>query len=211
MLSFYKHHKKSSEHDKQIILSEQSEDLITQLINQLSQDIGVRDSSTFDQKLFGSLIHEEIANICYLGIQEKNLEQTAKLFNEGQIDQIIFSDQPQLTPELKYFIENRNRDFCQRLLMKATSLHTLEYWFEQGGVKLPKDALALAIHLKSSKVVFEYLKDHSDLLSIVSGKDQKDLLAVAKIKLQHDRKESYEFLLEHLNKSVCNKPIFPLT
>lgn len=210
MLSFYKQHKKPFEHDSSITLSEQTEDLITQLINQLSIDIGVRDLSTFNQKLFRSIIHEEIVNVCHLRIQEKNLEQMEKELNEGKIDQTIFSDQPQLTPELKHFIENRNRDFCQILLMKATSLHTLQYWFDQGGAKLPKDALALAINLKCSKVVFEYLKDNSDLLFSMSQQDQKDLLRLAAIKLKGNLNESYEFLLEHLNKPVYNKPALPL-
>lgn len=206
MLSFYKKHKKTLEQDSSITLSGRTEDLITQLINQLSIDIGVSDLSTFDQKSFGSIVHEEIVNVCRLGIQEKNLEQTEKELNEGKLDQMIFVEEPQLTPELKHFIENRNRDFCQILLMRATSLHTLQYWFNQGGAKLPKDALALAIHLKSSKVVFEYLKDNSDLLSNMSKQDQKDLLRVATIKLKENRKESYEFLLEHLSKSGYNKP-----
>lgn len=206
MLSFYKKHKKTLEQDNSITLSERTEDLITQLINQLSIDIGVSDLSTFDQKSFGSIVHEEIVNVCRLGIQEKNLEQTEKELNEGKLDQMIFVEEPQLAPELKHFIENRNRDFCQILLMRATSLHTLQYWFNQGGAKLPKDALALAIHLKSSKVVFEYLKDNSDLLSNMSKQDQKDLLRVATIKLKENRKESYEFLLEHLSKSDYNKP-----
>jgi len=211
MLSFYNQHKKSFEHSSSITLSERTEDLITQLIHQLSIDIGVSDLSTFDQRSFRSIIHEEIVNVCHLGIQEKNLEQMEKELNEGKIDQMIFSDKPQLTPELKYFIENRNRDFCQTLLMKATSLHTLQYWFEQGGAKLPKDALALAIHLKCPKVVFEYLKDKSDLLFNISQQDQKDLLRLASIKLKGNKKESYEFLLEHLNKPAYNKPTLPLT
>jgi len=200
MLGFYQQHKKV--YDKSLHLSEETDRLITQLTKQLSIDIGV----VGDLSVFRSSLEKEILCVCDIKLQEKDLDQMERDLKDGKMDQIIFSDTPHLTSELKYFIENRNRSFCQTLLMKTTSLHTLQYWFDQNMVKLPKDVLILAIHLKSDKIVFEYLKDNTDLFLKLSLQDQKDLLRRAKIKLKDSHKESYEFLSDHFNKSIHNKP-----
>lgn len=200
MLSFYKQHKPG--YSKTLNVSEESNELIIQLAKQLSKDIGIiSDFSTF--KL---AIEKEVLKVCDMSLQKEQLNQMRQELDEGKMDHVIFSDKPQITPELKYFIDNRNRDFSQTLLMKTTSLHTLQYWFEQGKVKLPKDALVLAIHLRSHKIVFEYLRDKSDCFLGISVQDQKDLLERAEIKLKEYRKESYEFLLDYFSKPVSSKP-----
>lgn len=193
MLGFYQQRKKS------LNFSKESESLIMQLAKQLSKDMG----KVSDLPALKLAIEKEILDICNSKLQEEEerLDRMERELVEGKKDQIIFSDKPQLTPELKCFIENRNRSFCQALIMKATSLHTLQYWFEQGKVELPEDALVLAIHLRSHKVVFEYLKDNSDQFLGISSQDQKDLLRLAET-LKEKQKESYDFLMEHLNKPL---------
>lgn len=89
---------------------------------------------------------------------ELKLKEIRENFAQGLYDNLIFSNSPQLSPDLKMMISKYNRDFIQRFFFKCISEAQIDFWVESGRMELPTDSLALAIALGNNIFVLKYLK-----------------------------------------------------
>ena len=107
----------------------------------------------------------------------KETSQRAKKIKEdfiaGKYDEQVFSDNPQLTAELKVMVAHYHRDFVTTLFCKCQSEKQVNFWMSH--TSLPPDALALAVHLGNNIHVLHYLKEKGCLTDL-DPDDKKQLL-----------------------------------
>jgi len=107
----------------------------------------------------------------------KRVKQIKEDFIAGRYDEQVFSDNPQLTAELKIIATKHPTEFGERLFCKCTSEAQLTFWIQH--IPVPREPLRLAVQLGNNIHVLHYLKEHG-YFAKVGIQDKEDILAQAK-------------------------------
>ena len=130
-------------------------------------------------------------------LSEEELKQLKERLLERGFDSDIFSLKS--NADIRKLIRFKPRDFAMHLFMFSESIDTLNYWFDNVGAPLPSDAIALAVRLRCSKCVFEYL-DKEGLLRNIDMKDKEILLRHAEHLLgKAGKQDALDFFRQCLN------------
>ena len=96
-------------------------------------------------------------------------------FINGKYDELVFSENPISTKEIETLIASFPQNFIESLFFKCKYKKTLEFWFENSILKLPKNAVCLAVCLGCNLSVLKFLKD-KQLFQDIDQKTRKNLL-----------------------------------
>jgi len=122
----------------------------------------------------------------------KKVKQIREEFAAGKYDEQVLSDSPQLTPDLEIMIAQHPREFVERLFFKCQSEQQLSFWMTH--TPLPRDALALTVHLGNNIHALRYLKAKGVFEHLYQD-DKKDLL----MKAERFNNEGFAYLKEQLS------------
>lgn len=178
-----------------VYLSQVEQDLLNNFIKTVMKERGIDQlplatQQSLKEKINNSIIKSLKENLSQDQFIKSELKEIANKIDNGGID--ILSEQSHSDIKLRVYIKENPRDFCQFLLAKAQSKASMEYWVGQG-LQFPEDVLNLAIFLKSSKPVFEFLNEKGCLDNI--GERERDrLLDLAYNSLQP---KAFEYLKEN--------------
>jgi hypothetical protein len=109
----------------------------------------------------------------------KKIEEIRENLTRGKYDEMMFSENPTLTEELKIALSKYSTDIVEILFTKCKSDKVLRFWLDEQKMTLPSDTWALAVNLGVNIVVLKYLKEKG-FFDGLSKEDKEELLDCAK-------------------------------